>query len=90
LEPWLFPRTEGCRLTCNYLTCTLLSLALVGIVLLNLYQFAGVSPRTLGWVMLAALIGVGLLCQPLARRRQQGAQPDAVLTSSDNESNKEQ
>ncbi|MGB5253864.1 MAG: MMPL family transporter, partial [Sedimenticolaceae bacterium] len=90
LEPWLFPRTEGCRLTCNYLTCTLLSLALVGIVLLNLYQFAGVSPRTLGWVMLAALIGVGLLCQPLARRRQQGAQPDAVLTSSDNESSKEQ
>jgi len=89
LEPWLFPTTEGCRLTCNYLTCTLLSLALVGIVLLNLYQFAGVSPRTLGWVMLVALIGVGLLCQPLARRRRQVAQA-GTSRSVENESSKEQ
>jgi len=90
LEPWLFPRSEGCRMTCNYLTCTLLSLALVGIVLLNLYQFAGVSLRTLGWALLAALIGAGLLCQPLARRRRQVAQADAALGSGDNESSKEQ
>ena len=90
LEPWLFPRTEGCRLTCNYLTCTLLSLALVGIVLLNLYQFAGVSMATLGWILLAAVIGVGLLCQPLARRRRQVAQADAALGSGDNENSKEQ
>jgi hypothetical protein len=90
LEPWLFPRTAGCRLTCNYLTCTFLSLALVGIVLLNLYQFAGVSVRTLGWVMLAALIGVGLLCRPMARLRRQVAQADAAPGSGDNESSKEQ
>jgi 2-polyprenyl-3-methyl-5-hydroxy-6-metoxy-1,4-benzoquinol methylase len=59
-------------------------------VLLNLYQFAGVSPRTIGWILLAALIGIGLLCQPLARRRRQVARADAARVSVENESSKEQ
>jgi len=70
LEPWLFPSTLGCQLTCNYLTCTFSFVAVSGLVLLNLYQFADIPAEILIWMFLGSVIIAGILCRPFARRKQ--------------------
>lgn len=69
LEPWLFPQTQGCRIACNFMTCTLAASALTGVVLFNFYQFMGLSLSAISWWFIAGIFAAFLLCGSARRWR---------------------
>ena len=68
LEPWLLPRTTRCQLACNFISCALTSIALYGLLAMNLYQFAGIPWNILGGGGAVVLLIATIICGSLQFR----------------------
>jgi len=68
LERWLFPETEGVKLTCKCGTCVVTAVAAVGFLALNIREFLALGWTTMSWVSAAALLVALGFCCLMSRR----------------------
>ena len=87
LEPWLFPQTKGCQITCNFMTCTLAACALTGVVFVNLHEFMGLSWGDMAWWLVAGVLTAVLLCG--SARRWSNARAEEIDNEAGLEKSKE-
>jgi hypothetical protein len=77
LEPWLFPATQTRALACKCGTCIVASVALVGLIAVNVVQLLNVGWTTLTWLSIPAMLVLAGVCAIVSRREKCGVQRDS-------------
>ncbi len=70
VEPFLFPKTRFCSITCMCNTCIVTGITITLAVALNLYQFLNIGWTTLSWISLIVILVLSLTCYITSKRNQ--------------------
>jgi len=68
LEEWLFPKTAKRAFTCLCGTCIISGVAVVVLVVINVYRFLSVGCTVLTWLSVGAIIVLAVICRLTSRR----------------------
>jgi predicted RND superfamily exporter protein len=68
LEGWLFPKTSGRSLACHCGTCIISAIALVALVVINIYRFLSAGWTALTLVSVVVIVVAAVICRLTSRR----------------------
>ena len=70
LEAWLFPKTSGRSLACHCGTCIISAVAVVALIVINVYRFVSVGWTALTCISVVVIVVAAVICRLTSRREK--------------------